>query len=68
MGQIQVILAAHGEVSIKELCQVVMPESQAGICPGRAPANHRAADIVFCTREGFSSGKEQMQGCDRKMA
>lgn len=49
LGQIQVALAVHSAVSTKELYKVVILESWTGICLGRAPATHRAADNVFCT-------------------
>lgn len=68
-GEIQVVLAAQSGVSIKELCKVAMLESWTGICPGRALATHRGAEIVFCTWEPVevSSAEKQRQGCVRKM-
>lgn len=51
LGKIQEVLAAQSGVSIKQLCKVVMLESWTGICPGRALATHRGAEIIFCTWE-----------------
>lgn len=51
VGQIQVVPAAQSGVPIKELGKMVVLESWTGICPGRALATHRGAEVVFCTWE-----------------